>query len=220
MSSAAAAPDKLYFHRESAAVPPGKGVHEQVADPAVYDSLWRNYPRWREALSDEWETPVQLHADVPQRYKSVAHVMRLGWQLLARDAADAKGLVPEAHKMGFELFCVRNDKSDCMDFPWMRLSPEDQEMWDAEKGKLHLVAQFAKFSGSPELRTLLLSTRESELWEVQARCQKPAERATGLEMVRAALREGRTEPPPEWFGADSGEEGDSEEEDSSISEER
>ena len=193
------APDKFYFHSESAAVPPGKGVHEQVADPAVYADLWRLAPRWREALDDEWETPVQLHADVPRRYKSVAHVMRLGWQLLARDAADAAGLIPEAHKMSFELFCVRNDKSDCMDFPWMRLDPEDQEMWDAEKGKLRLVAHFAKFSGSPELRTLLLSTGEAELWEIVGRGQKPSQRATDLERVRAALREGRTEPPPEWF---------------------
>jgi hypothetical protein len=211
MSSAAAAPDKLYFHRESAAVPPGKGVHEQVADPAVYADLWQLAPRWREALDDEWECPVQLHADVPRRYKSVAHVMRLGWQLLARDTADARGLVPEAHKMSFELFCVRHDKSDCMDFPWMRLDPEDQEMWDAEKGKLRLVAQFAKFSGSPELCSLLLSTGGAELWEIVGRGQKPAERALGLEMVRAALREGRTEPPPAWFGVQDYDSSDSEE---------
>lgn len=190
------AADKLYFHAHSAAVPPGQGVHEKVLDPSLYAALWQTAPRWREALSDDWETPLQLLPEDPRRYRSVGHVMRLGWQLLARDAAEAEGRLPEAHKMSFELFCVRTDKSEIMDFPWMRLSPEDQLMWDAEKEELRAVAQFAKFSGSADLRAILLGTLDAELWEIVARGQKPALRVVGLERVRAALREGRMELPP------------------------
>lgn len=190
-----AAADKLYFHAVSAAVPPGQGVHEQVADPSLYAPLWKTAPRWREALSDEWETPVKLLADEPRLYRSVGHVMRLGWQLLARDAAEAEGRIPEAHKMSFELFCVRTDASSAMNFPWMRLNPVDQLMWDAEKEELRAVAQFAKFSSSADLRATLLGTLDAELWEIVARGQKPPQRATSLERVRKALREGHTELP-------------------------
>lgn len=195
------ATDTLYFHAESAAVPPGKGVHEQVADPTRYAALWATAPRWREALSDSWESPLQL-PESERRYESVDHILNLGWQLLAYDAAEIAGRIPEAHRASFQLFCVNHNRSSMMNFPWMRLRPEDQIMWDAEKWKMRMVAQFAKFSGSAALRPVLLATGDAELWEVVARGQKPAERAWGLEKVRKALREGRTELSVEDFGED------------------
>jgi hypothetical protein len=199
------APDKLYFHADSAAVPPGKGVHEQVADPARYFPLWLSAARWREALSDSWEHSMQL-PESDRCYESVEHIMNLGWQLLAYDAAEIEGRLPDAHRASFQLFCVHHNRSAMMNFPWMRLAPEEQAMWDAEKWKMRLAAQFAKFSQGAELRALLLATGDAELWEIIARGQKPAERARGLERVRKALREGRTELSAEDFGEDSDEE--------------
>ena len=84
-----------------------------------------------------------------------------------------------------------------MSFPWLRMDPADQAMWDAEKDMLRATAQFAKFSQVAELRAVLLGTGEAELWEIIGHGQKPAERAWGLEKVRKALREGRTELPVE-----------------------
>ena len=196
------ATDKLYFHAESAAVPPGKGVHEHVADPSVYASLWNTAPRWREALSDRWECPIQF-PDSERRYESVDHYMNIGWQLLAYEEAEIEGRIPEVHRASFQLFCIQHNRSSLMNFPWMRLKPEQQAMWDAEKERLRVVAQFAKFSGSAALRPVLLATGDAQLWEVVARGKKPAQRAWGLEQVRKALREGRTELSADDMGWDS-----------------
>jgi hypothetical protein len=144
--------------------------------------------------------------DAERRYESVDHILTLGWQLLAYDAAEIAGRIPEAHRASFQLFCVQHNKSKIMNFPWMRLSPEDQAMWDAEKWRMRLVAQFAKFSGCATLRAVLLTTGDAELWEIIARGQKPAERAWGLERVRKALREGLAELSADDFGEDSDEE--------------
>ena len=187
--------DKLYFHAKSAAVPPGKGVHEQVADPSLYAALWTSAPRWRAALCDTWESTFAFEGGGRTSFDSVDHVMKLAWQLLAFRAAETRMEVPELHRMSFRIFCVDNNRSHMMSFPWLRLDPADQMMWEAEKEELRAAAQFAKFGGSAELRAVLLGTGEAELWELRSRGQKPAERAWSLERVRKALREGRTELP-------------------------
>ena len=202
-------PDKLYFHAKSAAVPPGKGVHEQVADEAAYAALWTSAPRWRAALCDTWESHFQFEGGGRTSFDSVDHVMKLAWQLLAFRAAEARGELPELHRMSFRIFCVEHNRSHIMSFPWLRMEPADQAMWEAEKEELRAAAQFAKFSQVAALRAVLLGTGEAELWELRSRGQKPAERAWSLEKVRKALREGRTElPAAEEEDADSDSETD------------
>lgn len=190
--------DKLYFHAKSAAVPPGKGIHEQVADETVYAGLWVGAPRWRAALSDTWECPFNFEGGGRTTFDTVDHVMKLAWQFMAFRAAEGRGEISTLHGMSFRIFCVEKNKSDMITFPWMRLDPADRAMWEAEKEELRAAAQFAKFSGVAELRAVLLGTGSAELWEICGRGQKPAERAWGLERVRKALRDGATELPPPY----------------------
>ena len=201
------APDKLYFHADSAAVPPGKGVHEQVADPARYSPLWLSAARWREALSDAW--PVELmmpprpgleggggeEYTPPLPCESVEHCMKLAWQYPVFRRLDAAGQIPQLHRVGFTVFCQQHNRSHMTNLTWLRMTQLEETNWNAGKEEFRTQCQWLKFSEHAELRGLLLATGDAQLWEVMARGKKPAERAWELERVRKALREGRTELP-------------------------
>lgn len=199
-------PDKLYFHADSAAVPPGKGVHEQVADPARYSPLWRSAARWREALSDAWPVelmmpprpPVEGHEPFPPLpCESVEHCMKLAWQYPIFRRVNAAGQLNQLHRVGFTVFCQQHNRSHMTNLTWLRMTPLEEANWVATKDEFRAQCEWLKFSEDAELRGLLLATGDAQLWEIMARGKKPAERARGLERVRKALREGRTELPAE-----------------------
>jgi hypothetical protein len=73
------------------------------------------------------------------------------------------------------------------------LTKAELQYWDSIKEEVMAQAQFAKFSQNPELRQLLLDTRDAELWHGAPR--QPRARIMSLERVRAALRAGLTELP-------------------------
>jgi predicted NAD-dependent protein-ADP-ribosyltransferase YbiA (DUF1768 family) len=84
------------------------------------------------------------------------------------------------------------------------MTPLEEANWAATKEEFRAQCQWDKFSQHAELRALLLATGDAHLWEIMARGKKPAQRARGLERVRKALREGRTELPVEAEDEDAG----------------
>jgi predicted NAD-dependent protein-ADP-ribosyltransferase YbiA (DUF1768 family) len=186
-----AAADRLFFHFKSAQKPAGKGVHEVVAEPALYAALNRT-PHWRSVLSNFWVAPFRFRDGYS--YNSVEHCFQAQKLWIPNSPVRSMGgaiFFPKSMAFNF----TRDSLSalglaDGATAQFMRkmlvLTPKELAHWDTVKEDVMEAAQLAKFSQTPELGAILLATGTAELWHAAAR-QKPV-RMLCLERVRERLR--------------------------------
>lgn len=190
--------DRLFFFSKSADKPPGKGANERVADPANYVAL-KTFPNWRQALSNFW--PAPFTAPDGHRYNTVEHYFQakklyiaLGPERFFQEAPEQP--FEETHL--FKTFCLDANAvgsiatQDGAAAQKRRknifLAPAEIALWDTRKEDLMYEAQLAKFSQNQDLKSMLLSTGNAELWHGAAR--QPPARMLSLERVRSVLRGG------------------------------
>jgi len=170
--------DRLYFFSASADLPPGLGVHEQVADPARYAPL-AGVRHWRRMLSNFWPADFTLGE---RTYRTVEHAFQAA-KIALVDPTLAERFALES---GTELACGggaaarKHRKLVLLDEAQLR-------RWDGHKHAVMREAMRAKFSRHEPLRAVLLATLAAELWHGTGRGQPPA-RIHDLETIRAALR--------------------------------
>jgi hypothetical protein len=191
-------PDQLFFHFKSAAVYPGTGVHEHVAELGLYKPLVSR-PRWRSALSNFWVSPFTYTDGL--RYNTVEHCFQAQKLYIPYGPHRSAGWQREFWQTRAYQLCMDShselSRGEGVDAQRRRkdviLTKAELQYWDSIKEEVMAQAQFAKFSQNPELRQLLLDTRDAELWHGAPR--QPRARIMSLERVRAALRAGLTELP-------------------------
>ena len=166
--------DRLYFFSGSADVPPGQGVHEQVADAARYGAL-AAMRHWRRMLSNFWPAEITLDG---LSYRTVEHAFQA-----AKIGLVDPGLAERfALRSGSDL--AHGDGLAARRQRKMVLLDEDQlRRWDARKDAVLRDALHAKFSRHEPLRAVLVATGTAELWHGTGRGQPPA-RVHDLEAIR------------------------------------
>lgn len=173
------ASDRLFFYSGSADRAPGQGVHEQVADPQVYETL-RHMPDWRKMLSNFWVAEFRSDGVT---YRTVEHAFQAS-KIALVDPTLARQFSIESGStigQGDGLVARKNRKL-------VLLSDEQLRRWDREKHAIMQSALRAKFGQHATLRTALLSTGTAQLWHGAGRGAKP-ERMWDLEAIRAELAE-------------------------------
>lgn len=169
--------DRLYFFSGSADLPPGQGVHEQVADAACYAAL-AGVRQWRRMLSNFWPAPFTLGT---RTYRTVEHAFQAA-KIALVDPALAEQFALEsgtALAHGDGVAARKHRKLVLLDAVQLR-------RWDEQKTTVMRDAMHAKFSRHEPLRAVLLATRPAQLWHGTGRGQPPA-RITGLEAIRDSL---------------------------------
>lgn len=170
--------DRLYFFSGSADLPPGQGVHEEVADPARYAPL-AGVRQWRRMLSNFWPAQFTLGG---RTYRTVEHAFQAA-KIALVDPALAERFALES-----DTELARGDGAVARKHRKLVLLEEAQlHEWDGRKGAVMRDAMFAKFSRHEPLRAVLLATRPAQLWHGTGRGQPPT-RIDDLETIRDALR--------------------------------
>ncbi len=169
--------DRLFYFSRSADRPPGQGANEWVADPKRYTELART-PGWRQMLSNFWVAPFVVQG---VNWNSVEHFFQ-GHKINL--ASPQQGLLFSLNS-GSELSRSGGDVAQ-KNRKMVVLTPQQLQQWEQIKNGVMYAALKAKFSQSPTLRRILLSTGEAELWHSPGRA--PAGREMLLERVRAELR--------------------------------
>lgn len=170
--------DRLYFYSGSADRPPGQGVHEAVGELAAYAALG-SIRHWRRMLSNFWTADFILNGCT---YRTVEHAFQAA-KIALVDPALARTFTLES---GSQLAqgdgaAARKERKMAL------LSSEQLRTWTARKHAVMEAAMQAKFSQHEALRSVLLATRDAELWHGVGRGQPP-ERILELETVRRALQ--------------------------------
>lgn len=170
--------DRLYFFSGSADVPPGQGVHEQVAETGRYAAL-AGVRHWRRMLSNFWPADFMLGE---RTFRTVEHAFQAA-KIAVVDPAVAERFALES---GTEL--ARGDGVVARKHRKLVLLDDAQlRSWECCKRSAMREAMHAKFSQHETLRAVLLATRLAELWHGTGRGQPPV-RIEDLEMIRDALR--------------------------------
>ena len=188
--------DRLFFFSKSADKPPGKGANERVADPLAYTHL-KTFPNWRQALSNFW--PAPFTAPDGHRYNTVEHYFQAKKLYIALGPERFFQEMPEQpfeETHLFKIFCLDANAvgsiatEDGAAAQKRRknifLAPAEIALWDTRKEDVMYEAQLAKFSQNQDLKSMLLSTGNAELWHGAAR--QPPARMLSLERVRDSLR--------------------------------
>jgi ribA/ribD-fused uncharacterized protein len=171
--------DRLYFFSGSADLPPGQGVHEQVADPARYAVL-AGVRHWRRMLSNFWPAEFTLGE---RTYRTVEHAFQA-----AKIALVDPGLA-ERFALESDTELARGDGATARRHRKLVLLDGAQlRRWDGRKNAVMRDAMCAKFSRHEPLRAVLLATRPAQLWHGTGRGQPPA-RIHDLETIRDTLRQ-------------------------------
>lgn len=170
--------DRLYFFSGSADLPPGQGVHEQVADPARYTAL-AGVRHWRRMLSNFWPADFTLNK---RTYRTVEHAFQAA-KISLMDPVLAERFALES---GTEL--AQGDGAAARKHRKLVLLDDTQlHEWDRCKHEVMRSAMRAKFSQHEPLRAVLLATLPADLWHGTGRGQPPT-RIHDLETIRDELR--------------------------------
>jgi ribA/ribD-fused uncharacterized protein len=170
--------DRLYFFSGSADLPPGRGVHERVADTVGYAAL-ADVPHWRRMLSNFWPAEFTLGECT---YRTVEHAFQ------AAKIALVDPVLAERFALESDTELARGDGAAARKQRKLVLLNDAQlRRWDECKNGVMSDAMRAKFSRHEPLRAVLLATRSAQLWHGTGRGQPPA-RIHALETIRAALR--------------------------------
>ncbi len=170
--------DRLYFFSGSADLPPGHGVHEQVADPARYAAL-AGVRHWRRMLSNFWPADITLGQ---RTYRTVEHAFQAAKIALVDPA------LAEIFALESGTDPARGDGATARRHRKLVLLNDIQlREWDGRKHTVMRDAMHAKFSRHEKLRTVLQATQPAHLWHGTGRGQPPV-RILDLESIRDALR--------------------------------
>ena len=170
--------DRLYFFSGSADLPPGRGVHERVADPACYAEL-AGVPHWRRMLSNFWPAPFTLGA---RTYRTIEHAFQAA-KIALVDPALAEQFALES-----DTELARGDGAVARKHRKLVLLDDAQlRKWDERKSAVMRDAMGAKFGRHEPLRAVLSATGRAQLWHGTGRGQPPT-RIHDLETIRDALR--------------------------------
>jgi len=166
--------DRLYFFSGSADLPPGQGVHEQVADATHYAAL-AGVPQWRRMLSNFWPAEFTLGG---RTYRTVEHAFQ------AAKIALVDPVLAARFALESDTDLARGDGAAARKHRKLVLLDEVQlHRWDGCKNAVMREAMCAKFSRHEALRAVLLATRPAQLWHGTGRGQPPA-RIHDLEAIR------------------------------------
>jgi ribA/ribD-fused uncharacterized protein len=169
--------DRLYFFSGSADLPPGRGVHERVADAGRYAAL-AGVRHWRRMLSNFWPAEFTLGG---RTYRTVEHAFQ------AAKIALVAPVLAERFALESESELARGDGAAARRHRKLVLLDDAQlRRWDAGKHVVMRDATRAKFSRHEALRAVLLATRPAQLWHGTGRGQPPA-RIHDLETIRDEL---------------------------------
>lgn len=169
--------DKLFIFKKSAQRSPGKGIHDVVADPSIYPLL-NATPNWRRMLDDFYVAPFEVKGIV---WPSVM-AMVYGYRIAEADPLYGyKFSITSGDPLGqmdYHIFEHRHD---------LRLNLAQAEDWEKKKEAVYQNALYAKFTQHPELKELLLSTGDAQIWRTPDR-GRPSKRLWRLEWIRDFLR--------------------------------
>ncbi|WP_213004594.1 NADAR family protein [Paractinoplanes toevensis] len=169
--------DRLYFYSGSADLPPGRGVHERVADPATYAAL-AGVRHWRRMLSNFWPAEFTLDG---RTCRTVEHAFQAS-KIALVDPALAERFALES-----DTELARGDGAAARKHRKIVLLDDVRlRQWDGCKNAVMRDAMHAKFSRHEALRAVLLATRSAQLWHGTGRGQPPA-RIDDLETIRDAF---------------------------------
>jgi ribA/ribD-fused uncharacterized protein len=172
------AEDHLYFFSGSADLPPGQGVHEQVANAARYAAL-AAVRHWRRMLSNFWPADFTLDK---RTYRTVEHAFQAA-KISLVDPALAERFALES-----DTDLARGDGAAARKHRKLVLLNDAQlHEWDGCKHTVMRSAMQAKFSQHEPLRAVLLATLTAELWHGTGRGQPPT-RIHDLETIRNEQR--------------------------------
>jgi ribA/ribD-fused uncharacterized protein len=170
--------DRLYFFSGSADEPPGRGVHEQVADTARYVGL-AGVRHWRRMLSNFWPADFTIEGHT---YRTVEHAFQ------AAKIALVNPTLAERFALESNTELSRGDGAAARKHRKLVLLDDAQlRQWDEHKHATMREAMHAKFAAHEPLRAVLLATLTAELWHGTGRGQPPT-RIHDLETIRATLR--------------------------------
>lgn len=181
--------DRLYYFSRSADRPPGQGANESVASSEKYSHLSR-ISNWRQMLSNFWVAPFEVDG---VRWNSVEHM----YQSYKLNLASPEKAWLFTLNSGSELGRSGGDVAQ-KNRKLVVLTPGQLQEWDQLSDKVLSAGLKAKFSQNPDLKRVLLLTKDAQLWHGAPRT--PAERQLILESVRSeiafeeagkALQEGR-----------------------------
>ncbi len=167
--------DRLFFFSGSADLPPGRGVHERIADMTRYAAL-ADVRHWRRMLSNFWPAEFVLRG---RTYRTVEHAFQAAKIALVDPA------LAEQFAMESDSELARRDGVTARKHRKLVLLDDAQlRRWDGHKDAVMRDAMRAKFGRHESLRAVLLATRPAQLWHGAGRGQPPA-RIHDLEAIRA-----------------------------------
>jgi predicted NAD-dependent protein-ADP-ribosyltransferase YbiA (DUF1768 family) len=178
--------DKLFFYSKSKNVDAGLGTNEIVFDKSLYSNL-NNIPNWRHMLSNFWISPFECNGftynTLEHWYHSRKFPRNPGFQFkftlesnseFCRDPAMAKAAGGKSGMYKGKLLRNKNITADPSFF-----IKENND-------KVFIVGMFCKFTQNEKLKTMLLNTRNAELWHPVPRSPVKI-RFTYLEKVRYCI---------------------------------
>lgn len=171
--------DTLVFYKNSAHKPVGKGVHEVVQDPIIYEML-NNIPNWRRVLCSQWSNESFRYDKYS--FRSVDHALQYAKFAICNYVEVAYKFTMESGDLigcSDGLIAYRNRKL-------MLLSMDELSVWFSVKSQINYDIVYCKFSQIELARTVLLATKSAMIYNIGPRIT--AIRCYTIEKVRASLQ--------------------------------
>lgn len=168
--------DKLCYYSKSRHAPVGKGQHEFVENPSLYDELDK-IENWRRILSNFYTEPFVYKE---KTYNSVEHVFQSYKIALVNPEKAAYFTMESLHPIGQGdgAMAQKNRKL-------VVLNDAQLKHWDSIKHDLMTDITFQRILQSNTYKKVLLLTHHAELWHVVVR--KGIVRNKYLEELRDGL---------------------------------
>ena len=170
--------DKLCYYSKSKDAPVGKGQNESIQNPSLYKELGK-IDNWRRILSNFYCEPFSYKG---KTYHSVEHVFQsYKIALVSPEKADYFTMNSN-HPIGLGdgALAQKNRKL-------VVLNKDQLDYWDTIKHDLMTDITLQRILQSETYKTVLLATRNAELWHVMVR--RGIVRNKYLEDLRDNLRE-------------------------------
>lgn len=170
--------DKLCYYSKSRDVSVGKGSNESVRDASLYQELGK-IENWRRILSNFYCEPFSYKGKV---YNSVEHVFQ-SYKIALVSPEKAEYFTVDSHHaigQGDGALAQKNRKL-------VVLNKDQLNHWDTIKHDLMTDITLQRILQSDTYKTVLLATRNAELWHVMVR--RGIVRNKYLEDLRDNLRE-------------------------------
>jgi predicted NAD-dependent protein-ADP-ribosyltransferase YbiA (DUF1768 family) len=156
--------DQLYFYSKSKDVAPGKGVREKVANANDYEALSR-IKNWRQILSNFHVFPFRYGN---YTWNTIEHAFQA--TKLALDDPDIQyqfALESESKLSQGDGLAARKMRKLIL------LDQGQLERWNQMRTDIMRDIAMEKLNACPELREVILATRNAELWHLIPRSNTP-----------------------------------------------